>query len=196
MPEVAHTARVSAPLSAVWAFTRDLDNWAQLVTGYQSHTASDETDSTWVIKGDLGGLTRTVELQVHITQWREEDCVEFTLQGANEPVQGSGAFRVRRAVSSDNTEPKAPQSLFARLRDRFTDWLYRIVFRRSDAAQTGTSGDSGTALSEISFELTLNAGGQAGPMLNVLMAPLLEPAARDLATQIAARIEHLQEHPS
>jgi carbon monoxide dehydrogenase subunit G len=117
VPEVTHTAQVSAPLATVWAFTRDLDNWAELVTGYQSHTSSDETDSSWVLKGDLGGLTRTVELQVHITQWRDEDCVEFTLQGVNEPVQGAGAFRLRQASSVDNAEPKRTPGILARLKD-------------------------------------------------------------------------------
>jgi hypothetical protein len=49
----------------------------------------------------------------------------------------------------------------------------------------------GEPQSEISFRLTLSAEGQVGPMLNLLMAPMLEPDAGDLASQIAARVEEL-----
>ena len=51
-----------------------------------------ERESTWWIAGDVGILTREVELSVHITAWNEPSEVTFTLEGVEEPVTGQGRF--------------------------------------------------------------------------------------------------------
>jgi carbon monoxide dehydrogenase subunit G len=194
---VEHTALVRAPLDAVWEFTRDLNNWAQYVTGYQAHTAKSEADSAWTLKGDVGALTRTVEIEVHITEWRDRESVEFELRGVNEPISGSGAFRLQHHAATESGVdpwPRRVWGLVGRAKDAVLRWLHRLVFRRGDRTQPGAAHAGGEALSEISFQLTLNAGGRAGPMINALLVPMLEPVAQDLASQIAARIEEL--HPA
>ncbi len=194
MPEVEHTALVRAPLDVVWEFTRDLNNWAQYVTGYQAHTAKSETDSAWTLKGDVGALTRTVELEVHITEWRDRESVEFMLRGVNEPIEGFGAFHLRHHTGTESGVdpwPRRVWGLVGRAKDAVLRWLHRLVFRRGDRKQPGAAPGGGEVLSEISFRLTLNAGGRAGPMINALLTPMLEPVAHDLASQIAARIEEL-----
>src|SRR5205807_1342508 len=90
MPEVTHTTHVAAPVDRVWDFVRDMNNWAPLLTGYQSHEVKDERRSVWTLRGDVGILSRTVQLDVYITEWAGPDRVSFTLKGLNEVVEGGG----------------------------------------------------------------------------------------------------------
>ena len=60
--------------------------------GYQSFEAVDELHSKWVLKVALGALTRTVPLEVTITDRRKPDHISFTLRGESDPVDGQGAF--------------------------------------------------------------------------------------------------------
>ncbi len=143
MPEVEHSVTVRAPVVDVWAFIKDFDNWAPFLIGYQSHEVVDETDSIWTIKGDVGILSRTVKLRIHITEWVEGERVSFALKGLTESVEGSGTF----------------------------------------VAQPDPEG------CQLSFQLSLKAGGLSGPMVNVVMGPLLRPAASSLAEKIAKRVE-------
>lgn len=195
MPEVEHTARVRAPLEAVWDFTRDMGNWATYVTGYQSHTILNETDSVWRLKGDLGAFTRLVELEVRITEWSGPERVSFTLRGINEPVEGSGSFLASAASGSREGE-SGPlhwlREVLARVRRSLARLLLQRIFgseRRVGGA--GERGGGDAAASQITFRLVLNSGGRAGPMINALIAPLLEPAAEELAERIARRVEEL-----
>lgn len=92
MPEVEHSVTVRAPVPVVWEFIKNFDNWAPFMIGYQSYEVVDETDSIWTIKGDVGILSRTVKLRVHITEWIEGERVSFTLKGMTESVGGTGTF--------------------------------------------------------------------------------------------------------
>ena len=83
---------VGAPIEAVWRFISDMDNWAPLVTGYQSHERLSERESLWTLKGQLGQLSKAVTFHVDITEWAEPSKVAFTLKGTNDNVAGSGSF--------------------------------------------------------------------------------------------------------
>lgn len=196
MPEVEHTACVRAPLDAVWAFVQDMDNWAEYVTGYQSHTILSETDSAWKLKGDLGAFTRLVELEVRITEWNGPERVSFTLRGINEPVEGSGSFRAsaRSGVPEAKTGPLTSlRGALRRLRRALARFLLARIFgpaRHREGASERSGNNPGE--SEITFRLAVNAGGRAGPMINAMIAPLMEPAAEELAERIARRIEELR----
>ncbi len=95
MPEVRHSTTVARPIADVWAFVEQMDNWAPLLTGYQSHEKESDTRSIWTVKGDVGILARTVKLQVDITEWSGPDRVRFTLLGLGEAVDGEGTFELR-----------------------------------------------------------------------------------------------------
>src|SRR3954463_826180 len=106
MPEVEYTTQMRLPVSDVWAFVSDMNNWAPFLTGYQKHEVVDATDSIWTLKGDVGILSRIVELRAHVTEWTAPSKVAFTLTGLNEAVEGGGSVIIdRRAIEA---APPAP----------------------------------------------------------------------------------------
>jgi carbon monoxide dehydrogenase subunit G len=192
MPTAEHSRIVSAPLPDVWTFVRDMDNWAPLVTGYERHEKLSDSDSFWFLKGELGGLTRIAEFKVHIDEWDEAGRVLFSLQGVNEPVTGSGSFRaVALAPAETDTPPAAPKpGHWPRWRAAILRFLLGRAFKRMAAAATTANLDrADRARSEITFKLALTAGGRAGLVLNVLLAPMMQPVAADLADRIALAID-------
>ena len=92
MPEVEYSTTAKLPVSVIWDFVQEMDNWAEFVAGYESHEKHSDDDSTWVLKGDVGVLTRTVKFEVHIDEWAGPERVLFSLKGMNEPMEGSGTF--------------------------------------------------------------------------------------------------------
>lgn len=192
MPDVEHSTNVAAPIDTVWAFVHDMDNWAPFVTGYQRHEKIDEDHSIWFVKGELGGLTRVAEFKVEVTEWAGPNRVSFTLHGVQEPVSGSGEFL---AHSIDGTAPSEPVAtvtakpgFFARLRLRIARWLLRRATHSQDVVPSTAAPSSGGT--NITFKLSLSAGGMTGPVMNMLLAPMLAPVAEDLALKIAAGIEN------
>ena len=195
MPSVEHSRPVAAPLADVWEFVRDMDNWAPLVTGYQKHEKLSENESIWFLKGELGGLTRIAEFKAIISEWDEQGRVVFTLEGRNEPVTGSGEFF---AVPVIPQEKVALQPLHSAERTRLWDrliqsiarWIFKAVFSKDQhrAKAIISASNESEAETEIRFQLTLKAGGMAGPAMNMLIAPMLKPVAQDLADNIAEAI--------
>lgn len=191
MPDVEHSTNVAAPIDTVWAFVHDMDNWAPFVTGYQRHEKIDEDHSIWFVKGELGGLTRVAEFKVQVTEWAGPNLVRFTLQGIQEPVTGSGEFLAHSIGSTASPEPAATvvakPGFFERLRLRIARWLLRRATHSRDVVRTTVAPASGGT--NITFKLSLSAGGMTGPVMNMLLAPMLAPVAEDLALKIAAGIE-------
>jgi carbon monoxide dehydrogenase subunit G len=188
MPSANHDRMIAAPFDRVWAFVRDMDNWAPLVTGYQRHEKLSDTESFWFLKGELGGLTRIAEFKVHIDEWDETGRVRFSLQGVNEPVTGSGSF-VAEPVAGDAPEvPPVQRGFLARLSDALVRRLFALLFGRRTPPERSASTQAGEQC-RIGFALTLNAGGGAGMILNMLLTPMMKPVAEDLADRIAGTIE-------
>ncbi len=94
---------VRAPIEAVWRFTSDMDNWAPLVTGYQSHERLSDDESLWTLKGQIGQLSKAVTFRIRITEWDEPSRVAFTLEATNDNVAGSGAFSAAPADGGATT---------------------------------------------------------------------------------------------
>ena len=94
MPEAEYATTSRLPIEAIWEFVRDMDGWAPFVTGYRSHEKRGERDSLWVLRGDVGVLSRAVTFRVHVTEWEGPRRVAFTLEGVNEPLAGEGAFEM------------------------------------------------------------------------------------------------------
>lgn len=191
MPEVEYATTAKLPVETIWEFVHEMDNWATFVTGYQSHTKENEKDSTWVLKGDVGVLARTVKFAVHIEEWTPPTRVTFTLKGVNEPMNGSGTFVLERYEEPGGAPalPAAPQpGGFSRLLERIARFLYRL---RHGAAERAASADAGPAAgtSRLTFRLAVQPGGPMAPMVNALMRPLMQPAAENLANQILATLE-------
>jgi carbon monoxide dehydrogenase subunit G len=176
-------------VEVIWDFVQEMDHWATFVAGYQSHEKQSERDSTWVLKGDVGVLARTVKFAVHIEEWDGPSKVTFSLAGVNEPMKGSGTFLLERFEDASAVAAAPPRAgFFARLVAALARFLYRL---RHGGAQRAESADAGPAAgtSRLTFRLRIDPGGPMAPMVNALMKPLMLPAAEDLANRILATLE-------
>jgi carbon monoxide dehydrogenase subunit G len=188
MPEVEYTTEMRLPASAVWSFVSDMNNWAPFLTGYQKHEIIDATDSIWTLKGEVGILSRMVELRAHVTAWEAPQRVSFSLTGINESVDGGGSLLIRSAAARATPAPApAPRGWWRRLLGALARMLFRVVNRGAPAlpAAPPPSGEG----AELVFTLRMEAGGPAGPLVNAMLGPALEPAVEDLARKIAAHLE-------
>ena len=186
--EVATTARL--PVETIWEFVREMDHWAPFLTGYQSHRKEGDRDSVWVLKGDVGVLTRTLEFRVHVTEWAGPHRVAFTLEGLNEPLRGSGEFRMEPCEGEDGLAPgpAARRSWLARLFDALSRALFRVL-HGGVGRRSGERSAAGENMARLSFRLRLDPGGPMAPMVSAMMKPALRPAAEDLAHKIVAHLE-------
>jgi carbon monoxide dehydrogenase subunit G len=185
LPEAEYSTTARLPVSLIWSYVREMDNWAPFLRGYQSHEKQSDTDSVWVLKGDVGMMTRTVKIHVHIDEWGEPSRVRFTLKGMNEPMQGGGEFRLEpwEDAAAAAAAPAPPKlGGFARL----VRWLYRLFAGKAERAE---SAPAGAGTSRLTFALRVTPGGPMGPMVDALMKPLMLPVAEELANRILGDLE-------
>ena len=193
MPEVTYTTKMDVPVERVWAFVGDMNNWAPMLTGYQAHEIKDERRSVWTLRGDVGILSRTVRLDVNITEWAGPERVSFTLKGLNEAVEGDGTFEMCPAAEATASLPVSvgpPRGVFR----RFLDWLFRALFRKTQgeiAAPPERARTAGPG-SVLTFRLRMDAGGPTAPLVNAMLEPALQPATEHLANQIAAHLQRAE----
>lgn len=196
MPEAIHTLRVALPPEAVWDFVKDMNQWAPMLTGYQKHTILSDTKSLWTLKGDVGILSRTVELEVNITEWAGPDRVRFTLTGLNEAVSGEGQFEIRAiaaagsaaAAAAPVAAAKPELSWWQKLVEKFARWF----LGRQGGGQPALPAAPRAAVSagsELAFTLMMEAGGPTAPLVNAMLEPALIPATEDLAQKIVTHLE-------
>jgi hypothetical protein len=184
LPEAEHSTTARLPVTMIWSYVREMDNWAPFLRGYQSHEKQSDTDSIWVLKGDVGMMTRTVKFHVHIDEWAEPSRVRFTLKGLNEPMQGGGEFRLEPYEDAGAAPAPAQPGWFARV----VRWLYRLFAGKTERA-AGAGAGPGAGMSRLSFRLRVTPGGPMGPMVDALMKPLMLPVAEELADRIMADLE-------
>jgi carbon monoxide dehydrogenase subunit G len=186
--EVEYSTTAKLPIGTIWDFVREMDHWAQWVVGYQTHEKQSDTESVWVLKGDVGVLARTVRFQVTVTEWAGPERVSFALRGLNEPMQGSGAF-VMEPVGAAGPAPAARprEGFLARLLAAIARFFFRL--RHGRAERPASTGTAGAAETRLTFHLRVDPGGPMAPMVNALIKPLLVPAAEDLANRILAHLE-------
>ena len=189
MPEVEYSTTARLPVGTIWEFVQEMDNWAPFVAGYQGHEKQSEKDSTWVLKGDVGMLARTVKFAVHIEEWAGPSRVSFSLDGVNEPMKGSGTFVLEPYEDAALVVAPAPRKSFvARLLESVARFLYRLRHGRAERAASADAGPA-AGTSRLSFRLRIEPGGPMAPMISALVKPLLQPAAEDLANKILATLE-------
>jgi carbon monoxide dehydrogenase subunit G len=186
MPEVTYTTRLGLPITTVWDFVKDMNNWAPFLTGYQTHECLSDTDSIWTLKGDVGVLARTVKLKAHVTEWSGPERVTFTLTGLNEPVEGGGSLVMSRQAQSVVVQKRV--GLF----QRFLRAVFRLLFAWRHGKSQAPRGAVATSTegAHLTFTLRMDAGGPTGPLVNAMLEPLMLPAAEDLANKIAVHLEN------
>jgi carbon monoxide dehydrogenase subunit G len=100
MPSGTYIKEMDVSIERIWEFVKDMNKWAPLVPGYIEHEILNEKQSTWVFKGDIGIMQKTVKLRIDITEWIEPTRVSFDLTGLNENFSGSGYFEAE--IISEN----------------------------------------------------------------------------------------------
>jgi carbon monoxide dehydrogenase subunit G len=93
MIETEQTVLIRTPIDRAWDYARDIRRWAELVPGMQSCDVIDEHDSRWVVKVGVGGLVRTVTVDVHVDRWAGPEAVDFSYKLKGDPVTGGGSYR-------------------------------------------------------------------------------------------------------
>jgi len=187
MPEVTYRTTMSLPVTEVWDFVKDMNNWAPFLTGYQKHEILSDTDSIWTLKGDVGVLSRVVQLKAHVTEWSGPERVSFTLTGLNESVEGGGTLEMSPHVGEAPAAPKL--GFLQRLLQGFARFLMRLLHGKGPLRPALTGATLNGEGSLLTFTLRMEAGGATGPLVNAMLAPALAPAAEDLANKIAAHLE-------
>lgn len=188
-----HSVRIARSDRELWAYMATFSNWAPHVVGYQSLREVDEKTSVWTLRGDVGILSREVEIEVGVNAWDEGRSAAFTLTGLTERLSGTGSFEVRPA-EADAPEPTAvpaPEKLgwWARFRRRMARRMIRRARGTTPAPVAAPGPGSSGPGSYLTFRLEVVPGGPMAPMVEMLMEPLLVPAAEDLSLQIQQALE-------
>ena len=130
MPEASYTTTARLPVETVWSFVEDMDNWAEFVAGYQSHEKEGEHDSRWVLKGDVGVLSRILEFRAPVAGWSGPSRVAFELVGLNEPMQGGGHFEMEPVAAGEgDAGAAAPAPRRGNFVQRALEAIVRLVLR-------------------------------------------------------------------
>jgi carbon monoxide dehydrogenase subunit G len=199
MPMIQCSRSVAADKRDIWHFVSKMDNWAPFIMGYQGHVTIDDKRSNWTVKGDVGPLARTVSLEVIIDEWVEPDRVVFTLTGLTEAVEGGGGFYVGGLPVVAHTALPEGATSRGRRKGRRSSWWRGFVgmLHRRVALQTpndrhprggGAEATQPAQVTMLTFELTLNARGMMGPVVNAMLEPLMDRAANDLADKLESAI--------
>jgi carbon monoxide dehydrogenase subunit G len=191
-----HSVRIDRSVEDLWAYMATFPNWAPYVVGFQSLREVDDKTSVWTLRGDVGILSREVEIEVQVTAWDEGRSAGFALTGLTERMTGTGSFEIRLAeVDAPDAAPAvAPERLgwWARFRRRMARRMIRRARRSAPVVApvlTRPTTPASGAGSWLTFRLEVSPGGPMAPMVEMLMEPLLEPAAEDLSVQIRQALE-------
>ena len=173
VPEVRCERSVDRSLDQIWSFIKDMDNWAPMLTGYESHEKADERESTWKLRGDLGPMSRSVTLKVMITEWLDFEKVVFTLEGLDEQVTGGGSFELALTMTEGAAPPPKP-------------WWQRIWDFFFGARAVAGPVPTGA---HVVFNFHIEAGGPMGPMINAMLGPVAQSVAEGLLESVGAHLE-------
>jgi carbon monoxide dehydrogenase subunit G len=194
--EYVTTARI--PREVIWDFVKDIDNFASFFMGYQEHAQQSGTESTWVLKGDLGAMTRTLKFRVNITEWNGPDVVRFEIQGLNEAMTGEGSFRMRPyedagdvAAAEASDAPAPRRGPIARLFAAIFRFFFQLFRGKPERAETADAGPA-AGTTRIEFRLRVDPGGPMAPMINAMIQPLMPSFAEDFAGKLVGHLEARQ----
>jgi carbon monoxide dehydrogenase subunit G len=177
MIETEQSVTIHDGIGNVWAFARDIRGWASLMPGMQDCEVIDDDNSRWTLKVGVGGLVRTVKVDVHVDQWDGPSRVFFTYKLQGDPVQGGGSYyatetgrnetEVKLRVQVVGSGPMAPmweamgKPLLPQLAKGFADQLRERIEQQAaevaPAAPGASSTDAGAGGFGAWFRRLLNA---------------------------------------
>lgn len=199
-----HSVDLHVDVDVLWDYMWDFSNWARHVIGYQKFEVVNESRSLWTLRGDVGILAREVDFQVDLIKAEPKSSAEFEITGLTENISGMGAFQIRSLGDEAAGEDAAPVGTSPEGTKRWQRGLYRAMSRgirgtdrtseqggshpQTDGGDTTVESEveepAGPPKSRLSFQLQVTPGGPMAPMLEVLMAPLMKPAADDICERI------------
>jgi carbon monoxide dehydrogenase subunit G len=101
MPSGYHQVELELPITVIWDFVKEMDNWAPLVPGYINHEKINQRQSTWEVQGGIGGIIKKkISLIINIKEWQPPSRISFDLTG--EKYGGEGYFEAI-AISRNKT---------------------------------------------------------------------------------------------
>lgn len=95
MIETEQTVVIDAAIAEVWDYVADIQRWAALMPGMRECEVIDANDSKWTLKVGVGGLVRTVKVNVHVDQWDGPGRVLFSYKLDGDPVEGGGTYTAK-----------------------------------------------------------------------------------------------------
>jgi carbon monoxide dehydrogenase subunit G len=189
--EYATTARL--PREVIWDFVSDMDNFAPFFMGYQEHQQESETESVWLLKGDLGAMTRMLKFRVTIQEWNGPERVRFSLVGLNEQMSGEGSFEMTPYENAGDAAallPAAPRKKnpIARALEAIFRFFFQLIRGRPQRAESADAGPA-AGTTRILFRLKVDPGGPMAPMINAMIKPLMPSFAEDFAGKLVGHLE-------
>jgi carbon monoxide dehydrogenase subunit G len=190
MAEAEYVTTARLPRELVWEFVSEMDNFAPFFMGYQQHRKENETDSVWVLKGDLGAMTRRIEFRVKITEWSGPERVRFSLVGLNEQLTGEGSFEMTPAdvAVAAPAAPPARRGWLARVLEAIFRFFFQLVRGKPRRAE-GTGAAPAAGSTRVVFRLRVDPGGPMAPMINAMIKPLMPSFAEDFAGKLLGHLE-------
>jgi len=101
MPTKEVTFSIQLPIRSVWSFMIDRKEVGCLFPGCKGVTILNDLDSIWTIRMSLGPFSRTIEMQAHTEEMREQQLLKWSASG--EHLRTSGLITFRK-LSDDETE--------------------------------------------------------------------------------------------
>jgi len=95
MPSGKHQVELQLPITEIWNFVKDMDNWAPLIPNYIYHEKLTDRKSIWEFKSDFGLIKTKMNFLIDIKEWNEPTRVSFELKSKNERFTGKGYFEAQ-----------------------------------------------------------------------------------------------------
>ncbi|WP_253724368.1 CoxG family protein [Sporosarcina sp. HYO08] len=92
MAIASHSVNIPASVENVWEYVSQIENWATMVPAYKEHEQIDEQKSVWTFEGNFKGLTKTVKMELDITEFQAPSTIRFEIKGLTDNFTGSGTF--------------------------------------------------------------------------------------------------------
>ena len=103
MAIASHSVNIPASVDNVWNYVSQIENWATMVPAYKEHEQLDEQTSVWTFEGNFKGFTKTVKMELTITEFHEPSMIRFELNGITDNFTGSGEFTAEETTAGETT---------------------------------------------------------------------------------------------
>lgn len=101
MPTKEVTFSIQLPIRSVWSFMIDRKEVGCLFPGCKGVKILNDLDSIWTLKMSLGPFSRTIEMNAHTVEAKEQERLSWTATG--EHLRTSGLITFRK-LSEEETE--------------------------------------------------------------------------------------------